>query len=45
MGNCNIIIREGDRVGTYVFAKLTESIDGEKKSAYTNQNGVTPPQI
>ncbi len=45
MGNCNIIIRAGDRVGTYVFAKLTESIEGEKVSAYTNQNGVTPPKI
>lgn len=45
LGNFEIILHEGERIGTYLFAKLTEPIVGDKKSRYTDQDGVTPPRI
>lgn len=45
LGNFDIVLHEGERVGTYLFARLSEPIVGEKKSRYTNQRGVTPPRI
>jgi dCTP deaminase len=45
LGNFDIVLHGGERIGTYLFAKLTEPIVGDKESRYTNQNGVTPPRI
>jgi dCTP deaminase len=45
LGNFNIVLHSGEKIGTYLFAKLTEPIEGEKESNYTNQSGVTPPTI
>lgn len=45
LGNFNIVLNYKDRVGTYIFAQLTDPITGEKDTAYANQNGVTPPII
>ena len=45
LGNFDIVLHAGERIGTYLFAKLTEPIVGDKKSRYTNQDGVTPPKI
>jgi deoxycytidine triphosphate deaminase len=45
LGNFDIVLHAGERIGTYLFAKLTEPIKGEKESNYTNQSGVTPPTI
>ena len=45
LGNFDIVLHKGERVGTYLFAKLSEKIVGEKESKYSNQDGVTPPVI
>ena len=45
LGNCNIVLHPGERIGTYLFAQLTTEIDGEKESTYTNQKEITPPII
>ncbi|PKN02858.1 hypothetical protein CVU76_02430 [Candidatus Dojkabacteria bacterium HGW-Dojkabacteria-1] len=45
LGNCNILLHPGEKIGTYLFAKLSSSIEGEKDSKYTNQNSVIPPQF
>jgi dCTP deaminase len=45
LGNFDIVLHAGERIGTYLFAKLTEPIVGDKKSRYTDQDGVTPPRI
>lgn len=46
MGNCNLVLNSGDRVGTYIFAQLTEPIHGEdRENPYHNQNGVTGPKF
>lgn len=45
LGNFDIILYAGERVGTYLFAKLSEPIVGEKSSRYENQKGVTPPKF
>ncbi|HBB64986.1 MAG: deoxycytidine triphosphate deaminase, dCTP deaminase [candidate division WS6 bacterium GW2011_GWC1_33_20] len=45
MGNFNILLHQFERVGTYVFAQLSTSIEGKKESPYINQNGVTPPKF
>jgi deoxycytidine triphosphate deaminase len=45
LGNFDIVLHEGERIGTYLFAKLTEPIVGEKKGRYTDQDGVVPPRI
>jgi dCTP deaminase len=45
LGKFNIVLHPGERIGTYLFAKLSEPIVGEKVSKYTNQWGVTPPKI
>jgi len=43
LGNTNIVLHSGDKVGTYLFAQLSTPIDGEKESEYNNQNSVLPP--
>jgi dCTP deaminase len=45
LGNFDIVLHKGERIGTYLFAKLSEPIVGDKKSRYINQDGVTPPRI
>ena len=46
LGNCNLVLKAGDRVGTYVFAQLTEPIHGnDSDNPYHNQNGVTGPRV
>jgi dCTP deaminase len=46
VGTSNLVLRAGDRVGTYVFAQLTEPIYGEDtENPYYNQNGVTGPKV
>lgn len=45
LGNCNILLHPGEKIGTYLFAKLSSPIEGEKESKYTNQNSVIPPQF
>jgi dCTP deaminase len=45
LGNCNIVLHKGEKIGTYLFAKLSEKIVGGKESKYSNQDGVTPPKI
>lgn len=45
LGNFEIVLRYGDKIGTIYFAKLLEPIEGEKDSQYTNQNGVLPPKF
>ena len=45
LGNCNIVLHPGERIGTYLFAQLSSEIDGEKESTYSNQTAVTPPII
>lgn len=44
MGNNSVLLYANEALGTYLFATLTEPIQGEKISPYTNQNGVTPPK-
>lgn len=41
LGNCNIVLHKDEKIGTYLFAKLSEKIVGGKESKYANQNGVT----
>jgi dCTP deaminase len=43
LGNFDIVLHAGEPVGTYLFAKLTERIVGNKNSKYSNQKDVTPP--
>lgn len=45
LGNSNIYLYAGEKVGTYLFAQLTTPIEGEKDSLYSNQQEVTPPQF
>jgi len=45
LGKFDIVLHAGERIGTYLFAKLSEPIVGDKISKYTNQWGVTPPRI
>lgn len=45
LGNCNILLHSGEKVGTYLFAQLSEPIEGEKDSPYSGQNSVTPPKF
>ncbi len=45
LGNCNILLHPSEKIGTYLFAKLSSPIEGEKESKYTNQNSVIPPQF
>lgn len=45
LGNFDIVLHNEERIGTYLFAMLSEPIVGEKESKYTNQDGVTPPRI
>lgn len=45
LGKFDIVLHPGERIGTYLFAKLSEPIVGDKVSRYTNQTGVTPPKI
>lgn len=45
LGNFDIVLHNGERIGTYLFAKLSDPIVGEKRSRYTDQDGVTPPRI
>ena len=46
VGNCNLILKAGDRVGTYVFAQLTEPIHGDDgENPYHNQNGIMGPKV
>jgi len=45
LGKFDIVLHEGEKIGTYLFAMLTEPIVGGKKSKYTGQRGVTPPKI
>lgn len=45
LGNFNIVLHDGERIGTYLFAKLSEPIVGEKESRYLDQDGVTGPRI
>ncbi len=45
LGKFDIILKYKDRVGTILFAKLLESIEGDKESVYSNQNGVLPPKF
>jgi dCTP deaminase len=45
LGKFNIVLHPGERIGTYLFAKLSEPIVGDKVSKYTNQWGVTPPRV
>ncbi len=44
-GNNSVLLYSGEAFGTYLFAKLSEPIEGEKNSPYKNQIGVTPPMI
>ncbi len=45
LGNCDIVLHQNEKIGTYLFAQLSTAIDGEKDSIYTNQTTVTPPII
>ncbi len=45
LGKFDIVLHEGEKIGTYLFAKLSEPIVGKKNSRYENQKGVTPPII
>ncbi len=45
LGKFDIVLHKGEKIGTYLFAKLSEPIVGEKNSRYENQKGVTPPII
>ena len=45
LGNFDIVLHNGEKIGTYLFAKLSDPIVGDKKSRYTDQNEVTPPRI
>lgn len=45
LGNFDIVLKYKDRVGTILFAKLFEPIEGNKDSVYSNQNGVLPPMF
>lgn len=45
LGFFNILLHQGERVGTYLFSLLTSEIDSQKSSIYSNQNRVTPPQF
>lgn len=45
LGNCNIVLHYGEKIGTYLFAKLSSPIEGEKDSKYSNQNSVIPPKF
>jgi dCTP deaminase len=45
LGNSNIVLHCGEKIGTYLFAQLSTPIDGDKESVYSNQNKVTPPQF
>ena len=45
LGKFDIVLHPGERIGTYLFAKLSEPIVGDKISKYTNQWSVTPPRI
>ncbi|MDX9739072.1 MAG: hypothetical protein RBT33_01780, partial [Candidatus Dojkabacteria bacterium] len=43
LGNCDIVLHQNEKIGTYLFAQLSTAIDGEKDSTYSNQTAVTPP--
>lgn len=45
LGPYDIVLHEGEKIGTYLFAQLSTPIEGEKESKYMNQNGVTPPRF
>lgn len=45
LGFFNIILHQGERVGTYLFSLLTTDIGGNKDSQYSNQQSVTPPSF
>lgn len=45
LGNFDIVLHQGEQIGTYLFAKLSEKIVGEKVSKYANQKGIITPQI
>ncbi|MFA5622792.1 MAG: hypothetical protein WC981_00995 [Candidatus Dojkabacteria bacterium] len=45
LGNCDIVLHQNEKIGTYLFAQLSTAIDGEKDSTYSNQTEVTPPMI
>jgi dCTP deaminase len=45
LGNFDIVLHPGEQIGTYLFAKLSEKIVGDKKSAYSQQKDILPPQI
>ena len=44
-GLFNILLHPGEKIGTYLFASLTEPIKEEKDSMYENQKRVTPPKF
>lgn len=45
LGKFDIVLHPGEKIGTYLFAQLSEPIVGDKTSKYTDQRGVTPPRI
>ncbi len=42
-GSFNILLHPYEKVGTYLFSKLTTPIEQEKSTRYRNQTSVTPP--
>ena len=44
-GFFNIVLHEGEKIGTYIFSILTTPIQNQKNSVYSNQTTVTPPKF
>ena len=45
LGNFDIVLHKEEKIGTYLFAQLSEPIVGNKISKYTNQSRVTYPRL
>lgn len=45
LGNFDIVLHQNEPIGTYLFAKLSEKIVGEKISRYSDQKTILPPKV
>ncbi|MGI6423582.1 MAG: dCTP deaminase [Candidatus Dojkabacteria bacterium] len=45
LGPYDIVLHEGEKIGTYLFAQLSTPIEGEKESKYKDQDSTTPPKF
>ncbi len=44
-GLFNIFLHPSEKVGTYLFSTLSDSISGDKESVYKDQKSVSPPKF